>query len=165
MAADDVAVVGSPPSALSDWLKARGFDTLMVNGTTLWRRGSWVGSWDQAPAVYTEQANKERLALEAENAKLRQVGNPMWDKLIEWVLHAGAVAVIGILAYQGEILQMAEHLGPAWSKAANVLVMVTVLWAGNQYRAKKQADAVSEQVAKEQIVGQDRRVGPAPSKE
>lgn len=157
MAADDVAVVGSPPTALADWLKARGFTTILANGAVLWTRGPWVGSWDQAPAIFTEQANKERLALEAENARLRQVTNPVITKVIEAALHAGAVAVIGILAYQGEILQMAEHLGPGYSKVANVVVMVTVLWAGNQYRSKKKADTVAEQVAKEQIIGQDRR--------
>lgn len=155
----DLSVVGSPPANVATWLQARGFSPVEVNGATLWKRGDWIGSWDEAPAVFTEQSNKERLALERENEKLREVSTPRSWMTGEFWLHLGGVAVAGVLAYQGEILQFADTLGPGWSKAANVVVTVTIMLSANRFITKRTAEKAAETVAKEQVIGQERRQG------
>lgn len=146
----------APPLKLLAWLKAQGFDPFDFPGAPpgspqLYRRNGDIYAWDEAPGVVSDELQKECNRLRDENAKLKLVTPRPGILTSEFLLNAGGIVVVGVIAAQGQIEALADTLGPTAATALKALLAIIVAGAGNAYMSKRKADKSVEAEAKKQI--------------
>ena len=145
-----------PPANILAWLNAWRFKEIVLKeGIPCWykREGHEEAvPWDRAPALVTSELARECDRLTTENAKLKTVtGKPGW-LTSEFILNAGGVVALGIVAAQGQIADLADSLGQPWGGMVNIALTVIVAGAGGSYMAKRRTDKAKEVEAKKQLV-------------
>ena len=146
-----------PPLKLLAWLKMWGFEPVDIPGAPpgtpqWWRRNGDLYAWDEAPAAISTELAKECDRLAQENGKLKLVTPKPGILTSEFLLNAGGMLVVGIVAAQGQIADLAATLGPTAGTVVNVGMTIVIAAAGGVYAAKRKADKVVEADVKKQIV-------------
>lgn len=143
-----------PPLKILAWLKAWGFEPieLQAGALPLYRRNGDIYAWDEAPAAVTMELAKECDRLTQENGKLKLVTPKPGIMTSEFLLNAGGMLAVGIVAAQGQIADFAATLGPVWGQVVSIGMTIAIAAAGGVYAAKRKADKVVEADVKKQIV-------------
>ena len=146
----------APPLNMLAWLKSVGFEAIDLPGAPAgtpqwWRRNGDLYSWDETPAAVTRELADENERLKAENAKFKAVTPAKGFFTSEFLLNAGAVLAVGIMAAQGQIEAFADTLGPQAGNLVKVVLAVFLAAAASEYKTKRALDKSKEADAKKQI--------------
>lgn len=143
-----------PPAKVLAWLRQQGFEEIVFRAgeQPLWRRNGMIYAWDEIPQAVTSDMAAELDRLRAENTKLASVTPRRGIFTSEFLLNAGGVIAVGITASQGQIAEMAAHLGPTGAAAVNVVVAIIIAAAGGTYAANRKVAKDAEAEAKKQII-------------
>lgn len=144
-----------PPAKILNWLRQWGFEeiTFRVGEPPLWRRNGMIYAWDEAPGAVTSEMSADLERLRGENAKLASVTPRRGIFTSEFLLNATGVVAVGITASQGQIADLASHLGPTGAAVVNAVVAFTIAAAGGTYAANRRSAKDLEAEAKKQITG------------
>lgn len=144
----------APPAKVLAWLRQQGFEEIVfrVGEQPLWRRNGMIYAWDEIPQAVTSEMAAELERLRGENAKLALVTPRRGIFTSEFLLNAGGVIAVGVTASQGQIAELAAHLGPTGAAVVNIAVAVIIAAAGGTYAANRKAAKELEAEAKKQII-------------
>lgn len=110
-----------------------------------------IYAWDETPAAVTSEMATTIDDLRAQNKKLADVTPRRGIFTSEFLLHVGGLIAVGVTAAQGQIAEMAEHLGPKGAALVNIAVAIVIASAGGTYAANRRAMKDAEAEAKKQI--------------
>lgn len=144
----------APPAKVLAWLRQQGFEEIVfrVGEQPLWRRNGMIYAWDEIPQAVTSEMAAELDRLREENANLASVTPRRGIFTSEFLLNAGGVIAVGVTASQGQIEEMAAHLGPTGAALVNIVVALIIAAAGGTYAANRKAAKELEAEAKKQII-------------
>lgn len=145
-----------PPAKILNWLRQQGFEEIVFRAgeQPLWRKNGMIYAWDEIPGAITAELAAELERLRAENLKLASVTPRRGIFTSEFLLNIGGVIAVGVTASQGQIAELAEHLGPKGAAVVNVIVAIVVAAAGGTYAANRKQAKDAEAAAKKQITDQ-----------
>jgi hypothetical protein len=144
----------APPAKVLSWLRLQGFEEIVFRAGEhpLWRRNGMIYAWDEIPHAVTSEMAAELDKLRAENVKLASVTPRRGIFTSEFLLNAGGVIAVAVTASQGQISELAAHLGPTGAAVVNIAVAVIIAAAGGTYAANRKIAKELESEAKKQIV-------------
>lgn len=144
-----------PPAKILSWLQLWGFEeiTFQAGSLPLWRRNGMIYAWDEAPGAVTAEMAATIEELRAQNKKLAEVTPRRGIFTSEFLLHIGGLIAVGVTAAQGQITELAEHLGPKGAALVNIAVAIVIAAAGGTYAAHRRDMKDAEAQAKKQITG------------
>lgn len=148
-----------PPLKILAWLKAWGFEPieLQAGSLPLYRRNGDIYAWDEAPAAVTMELAKECERLTQENGRLKLVTPKPGIFTSEFLLNAGGMIAVGVVAAQGQIAEFAATLGPTMGTVINIVMTIAIAGAGGVYAAKRKSDKSVEAQIKKQIVAEENK--------